>query len=843
MDLLPNIATGDLRHTSVPELMAAAFRSSATGALVISHDGGESRIYLRYGSVCGVVLHTETQSLAELLVSLGILDGETHERTRTRALREKRQHGEILIEEGVLSSERLQDFLVLQHCRNLALISAVRRGAYELRGWERPPSWTETVSIDPLRAVLSGLETDEFASRRRELVSIYRKLPLTPASDLDSLRARLVFEPEEAEALRGALSTRRYFEFDGLPPSRAEALSCALVLLGMLEAPSDLTQPLPDELPTGEHTPAPEHTGPLTGDFTEAQDPAIPERLAAIEREILSDIDEVIAGMGDFAEEPLQLANPPTLRTPSPHDDALALQVALEDAISPLPDPQSARIVDDLLPFDAADLEYESSDREPLVLDSGPAQHSLAAPFGTEADYEPPPFDSVPFEFDFEDEPSQEQEAAFPLPGPEAMASGGGLELDFSDLGLDASGEDLELDLGDRSGAPLAFADHRNAGPDLMLDHEDVVEADVFDLAEDSGAATRFEPSEHRDPVPADQTPPGPPRVEEPAVAVYREISAPPPDRTPIESPAAAQKPPERSPRQREDPAAVRRRMLNRAMRAVGGKAFSGDQSSAGVGRIAPPLTPERLETTGDPLAKEVAERLSRLAQETHFERLGLPPSATTDQVKAAFLGLAKRFHPDRLTAAGQLVLLPSVRELFSAIKDSYDVLVDSVSRERYLAELSVEKEKKKAVETFSPEEVHAIMARVEHHVRRNDLRRAEQELRRLAAADPRPRHLAELAWVLLNNPTRRSEAITEVRDLAARALAGRPESDRAYSLAAQLAQLDGQDDRFERYARRALELNPRNVEAARELRLFQMRRQRLQDQKGSGILGRLFGK
>ena len=46
-------------------------------------------------------------------------------------------------------------------------------------------------------------------------------------------------------------------------------------------------------------------------------------------------------------------------------------------------------------------------------------------------------------------------------------------------------------------------------------------------------------------------------------------------------------------------------------------------------------------------LAAQIEARHAQLSRKDHFLTLGITPTATKDQIKSAFLNLAKTFHPE----------------------------------------------------------------------------------------------------------------------------------------------------------------------------------------------------
>ena len=67
----------------------------------------------------------------------------------------------------------------------------------------------------------------------------------------------------------------------------------------------------------------------------------------------------------------------------------------------------------------------------------------------------------------------------------------------------------------------------------------------------------------------------------------------------------------------------------------------------------------------------------------SHYQRLGVTPAASTEELRQAYLGLAKRLHPDTLTGAS-----PAERELaerrMREVNEAWHVLSDPARRRAY---------------------------------------------------------------------------------------------------------------------------------------------------------------
>src|SRR2546423_7025408 len=64
--------------------------------------------------------------------------------------------------------------------------------------------------------------------------------------------------------------------------------------------------------------------------------------------------------------------------------------------------------------------------------------------------------------------------------------------------------------------------------------------------------------------------------------------------------------------------------------------------------------------------------------QQDYYQILGVPETATTDEIKKAFRRLAKQHHPDRNPNS------PQSAERFKEINEAHDVLSDPEKRKKY---------------------------------------------------------------------------------------------------------------------------------------------------------------
>jgi len=306
------------------------------------------------------------------------------------------------------------------------------------------------------------------------------------------------------------------------------------------------------------------------------------------------------------------------------------------------------------------------------------------------------------------------------------------------------------------------------------------------------------------------------PAEEPPAAAAPVPATAPPPPPAPGPAPA---------PGKRSDPAearARRQRLLQQAMRNMGIGPFAGP--AHGAPPHGPPATPgpgapakPAANAADELLRKALLEAAPRAREKDFFLRLGVPETASRDDVKRAFLALAKQFHPDRFASPGLKDLADAVKDFFSAVNEAYETLSDDKRRAEYLG-----RRKTGGAAPGQAESARVDFQKAEACLRTRDLARARGLYEAAVRADPRPEYQAALAQVCLLDAERRDRA--RAKALLDEALKD-PACDRAAYVAGLLARDDGDDATAERLFRAAFQANPRNVEAVRELRAIELRR------------------
>jgi hypothetical protein len=238
-----------------------------------------------------------------------------------------------------------------------------------------------------------------------------------------------------------------------------------------------------------------------------------------------------------------------------------------------------------------------------------------------------------------------------------------------------------------------------------------------------------------------------------------------------------------------------------------------------------PPPAPIALaEPLESPLRKSVLDRVQAMATQDHYEFLEVARDVPASEIQASFLRLAKTFHPDRLPAALNDVRDEAAR-VFGRAAEAHRTLMDAARRASYDAQLA-----RGGATTDEHHEVAKVLQAATDHqkaevmMKRGDLALAERFAASAAEGDPESsEYLSLLGWIRAQL-TNDSASLLEPLKLLGTALQRDPKNDRAlYYRGAVLKRL-GQTAEAIRDFRAAAELNPKNVDAVREVRLHTMR-------------------
>lgn len=237
---------------------------------------------------------------------------------------------------------------------------------------------------------------------------------------------------------------------------------------------------------------------------------------------------------------------------------------------------------------------------------------------------------------------------------------------------------------------------------------------------------------------------------------------------------------------------------------------------------------------------KEIEEKAARLLAMDHFAVLGVSRTASVEEVGRAFTNAAKEWHPDRIPP-GLEDMSPLFTHVFARLDEARHALSDPSRRLQYATNL--QKGVHPAVAAASAQshgaEAQLEAKKAEALLKKNDLAGAEQHLRRAVQLAPgNATYQADLIGLLARRPGIAHAKLKELGQELSRLLQQDEKCERAYFERARIRKrLEDPNGAAADFAR-AAELNPRNVEAAREVRIHTMRTEKKEEPATGGLRG-----
>jgi tetratricopeptide (TPR) repeat protein len=236
------------------------------------------------------------------------------------------------------------------------------------------------------------------------------------------------------------------------------------------------------------------------------------------------------------------------------------------------------------------------------------------------------------------------------------------------------------------------------------------------------------------------------------------------------------------------------------------------------------------------PSAEELARRVAELASQDLYRVLGVDRNASTLAIQTAFVRLAKEWHPDRRMPESDDVRQLVIRA-FARLSEAHAVLTDPRARRQYdhaLGQTLSDKERDQVARVLGAA---AAYQRAEVLFKKGNLVGAEREAKTAVEGDPEQSdYLSLYAWIRANQPERMASGhLDDLIAVLTRALKQGPPSERTHYWRGQLLKRAGRLEEAQRDFRWVVHSNPHHVDAARELRLYEMRRG--SDKSGERIL------
>jgi len=232
----------------------------------------------------------------------------------------------------------------------------------------------------------------------------------------------------------------------------------------------------------------------------------------------------------------------------------------------------------------------------------------------------------------------------------------------------------------------------------------------------------------------------------------------------------------------------------------------------------------------------ELADMAQSLRKRNYFEILGVARSFDESLLDGAYSNLARRAHPDRFQTAS-LAVRELASEVYDQVSEAYETLRDKKRRQQYVLELQIGKRRSLEDEAGRRAlDAETAFQKAAGLIQRRAYQEALMHFGKALELKPDDgEYYAHYGWcVYLCNPDSPSmveEAIEHVKRGAQLA----NDREKPFLFLGRLYKVIGKIDHAEKMFTRAVQIQPECVEAMRELRLINLRRE-----KSRGLIKRL---
>jgi tetratricopeptide (TPR) repeat protein len=280
----------------------------------------------------------------------------------------------------------------------------------------------------------------------------------------------------------------------------------------------------------------------------------------------------------------------------------------------------------------------------------------------------------------------------------------------------------------------------------------------------------------------------------------------------------------------------------------------SGMPAAASSGRLpaegAPPGQPLTAEQTS--LKQKIVERAAQITSQDYFQMLSLDRDADAAAVQKAFVSLAKVWHPDRLPPA-LVDVKDACSKVFAHLTEAHATLTDPKRRQDYMTLL-----KEGGATPDDQAKIQSVIEaatefqKAEFHLKRNETAQAYEIAKRAHQLDPeQAEYLAMVTWIEAQRPewSGREKTLEKIGVLD-RCIKMQASCTKAYFWRGLLYKRIDEPTKAMKDFKKVVELDPRNLDAAREVRLHNIRGGAKQSSASGAAgksqpetLGGLFGK
>lgn len=150
------VLQGSLTSFKLPDVLTFLSMARQTGTLIVSSEGRTTRATFQNGSLVYAGSDQEKLRLSAILLRTKNITAEQFERIDALMRSEGGQFGQIAMHEGVLSEDRLRDFLKVQVSEVFYDTFVWTRGTFAFNHDVGLPPWAVTITVDLANLIMEG---------------------------------------------------------------------------------------------------------------------------------------------------------------------------------------------------------------------------------------------------------------------------------------------------------------------------------------------------------------------------------------------------------------------------------------------------------------------------------------------------------------------------------------------------------------------------------------------------------------------------------------------------------------------------------------------------------------
>jgi curved DNA-binding protein CbpA len=215
-----------------------------------------------------------------------------------------------------------------------------------------------------------------------------------------------------------------------------------------------------------------------------------------------------------------------------------------------------------------------------------------------------------------------------------------------------------------------------------------------------------------------------------------------------------------------------------------------------------------------------------------HFTLLGLTPGASADEVRQTYFVLARKLHPDRLSAIGLVDDARNAQRLMAAVNAAFAVLNDNLKRAEYIALLERGGEAAVRAQEAEADELAMRIMRAEEAFRQGEMALRRDQIPQAIAAfqsavELQPNeseYQALLAWAQFAGAPDKNAVAGTTRRALLKAADASTKSPTARFYLGRVERMLGKEKEALAHFQEVLRIRPSHTEAASEARVLEQR-------------------